>query len=309
MTTQNPLLSSAQVVATARASLEQDLDETTLLPVFLGRVPAKIQAAIDMIADGTITSEHFFHDHPFRTVFDLATSEQNPQIVSLLDDLIETYKGSLPDLSPFAEGQFRSSEQPEGQLLDDFDILGTVLSACRSNRADSWIKRSATDPKLIARGWGAFAERLKVIRLTQCSALVGATFLRGLDELAALPPSRARAVSASNFASLVHVLDASKQLEAFKRAIQIVLSTPDVDLLRNAASALGRLELRRIASCARYLMRDACRRATEDAYRAVPEAIGKAIGTSGGVVEKWYDTGATAHQLRQLISEESMLNK
>jgi hypothetical protein len=66
------------------------------LLVFLGRVPARIQAAIDMIADGSVTAEHFFHDHPSLTEIDLMTGKQIPQDVSLLDDLVKLVKAAFP---------------------------------------------------------------------------------------------------------------------------------------------------------------------------------------------------------------------
>jgi hypothetical protein len=114
-------------------------------------------------------------------------------------------------MSRFAEGLFKKSQKPEEQLLGDFDIIGSVLSVCHSNRADPWVRQSATDPELIARSCGAFANRLAALQLKRCPASVSATFLRGLDELENLPSSMAKATSASDFACLVHALSIDGQ--------------------------------------------------------------------------------------------------
>lgn len=128
-----------------------------------------------------------------------------------------------------------------------------------------------------------------------------ANFMNVLNELSAPTPSRARAVSASDLAFLVHLLAYSRQVEAFKRAVQIVFSTPDMDLICNAASALGRLDSRCISSCVRYLMEEPYRNVTPDAFYTVPEVIGKALSLSGRVVEQWYDTDVTSFQTRPLV--------
>lgn len=178
-----------------------------------------------------LSRTNFFYDRPYQKENDPTTGKQNPQTVSLLDDLIESNNSSLPDLSPFAEGQFRSAQKPEEQLLENFDIINSVLSACRSNRANPRIRQLANDPELITRNWSVFAEKLKALHLKSCSGLVDPTFLRGLGEIESLPPSKARAASASDFACLAHVLNVKRQCEAFERAIQVVVSTPDTDLL------------------------------------------------------------------------------
>jgi hypothetical protein len=221
-----------------------------------------------------------------------------PKIISFLSDLIEINKSSRPDLSLFAEGQFTRAQKPEEQLLEDFDIVHSVLSACRNNRADSWIRQSATNPELIASVWSAFAKRLTTSQYEIRPGFVDEAFLRGLTELETLPLSNARAVSASAFACLVHVLDVDRQYEAFKRTVQIVAATPDTCLICNIASSLIHLEPRSVARYASYLMNNA---RISGAFHALPEAIGKATGTSGRTIEKWYDDGCLNIELMRLV--------
>jgi hypothetical protein len=293
------MLPSVREVAIARRSLEQDLDETTLLPIFLGRVPARMQAAIDMITSGRIKSEHFFHDHISRVMIDPTTREQMPETVSLLDDLIDLNKSSLPNLSSFAESQFVVSRQPEEQLLDNFQVIASLLSACRGEGADPRIRRAAGDPELIARMWSAFAERLAALHLKKCSTLVGTFLLRGLDELEILQPSRARAVTASQFACLVHMLDTSEQFVAFKRTVRIVLTTTsNTELICNAASSLVHLAPRWIPRGAGFLMNNA---RTDGAFYDLPKAIGTSFGKTGRDIEKWFDRGCLNIELRRLL--------
>jgi hypothetical protein len=241
-----------------------------------------------MIADGFVTSEHFFHHHPFLTEIDRMTDKQIPQDVSLLDDLIEISRSRLPDLSRFAQGLFRKSQKPEEQVLEDFDLIGSVLSACRSNTADPWVRQSATDPEVMARSWGAFANRSAALQLQRCPASVRATFLRGLDELENLPSSMAKATSASDFACLVHVLGIEGQNEAFRRTVQIILSTPNTgNLMCNVASSLVHLARCWVPSCASYLLNNS----PNHIYDALAEAIGKAVGKDDRTIEIWNNKG------------------
>ncbi|KAJ6192072.1 hypothetical protein J3E72DRAFT_273729 [Bipolaris maydis] len=297
MSTINLASLNRREIATARKRLEQDLDDSTLLPTFLAQDPARMQAAMEMIADGTINPKHFFHTHPYRVVIDPVTGEQNPQLVSLLDDLIEAYEGSLPNLSRFAEGQSRNSQQPEEKLVGDFEILGAVISACRSDRAVVQVRESANDPETIAKIWGAFAKRLKDLQFVQYPEPVRKTFLEGLDILEKLPASKTRATSASELACLVHVLDTKEQVKAFNRAIEIVFSTHDADLVYKAVPSLQRLDRKCIRRCALYLMRNARKGASTKIFYAVPDAIGKAIGYPARVVEEWYDSGNVGSDL------------
>lgn len=235
------------------------------------------------------------------------TGKQLPETVSLLDDLIEINKSSLPDLSSFAESQFVISRQPEEQLVEDFHIIASLLSACRSDRADQWVRQSATDPELIACIWSAFADRLAALHLKKCSTLVGTTLLRGLGELEVLPPSDARAVSASKLACLVHMLDTGEQFESFKRAVRIMLpSTPDADLICNVASSLVHLAPRWVPSGAKFLMNNA---RTYRTFHVLPETIGVAVGISGMDIEQWYDRGAIVIDLQRLIRARPALDQ
>lgn len=288
---------SRRKVAAAREYLEQDLDDSTLLPTFLAQDPARMQAAMNMIADGTINLMHFFHEHPYQTVIDSATGQQNPRLVSFLDDLIGAYEGSSPNLSRFPEGQSRNLQQPEEKLVGDFEILGAVLSACRSNKADVHVRNSANDPKIIAKVWSAFAKRLEDLQPMQCPEPVRRTFLGGLDILEKLPPSKTRAASASDLACLVHILDTKEQVKAFKRAMEIVFSTPDVDLIYKAGLSLQHLDRFCIRRCALYLMKNSRKEALEEIFEGVPRAVGKAIGYPAIVVKRWYDSGNVGSDL------------
>ncbi|KAJ5052502.1 hypothetical protein J3E74DRAFT_295593 [Bipolaris maydis] len=250
-----------------------------------------MQAAMNMIADGTINLTHFFHEHPYQTVIDPATGKQNPQLVSFLDDLIQAYGGSFPNLSRFAEGQSRNLQQPEEKLVGDFEILGAVLSACRSDRADVQIRESANDAEIIAKVWGAFAQRLKNVSSMQHTEAVVRTFLGGLDILEKLPASKTRAASASDLACLVHVLDTKEHVKAFNRAIEIGISTHDAELIYKAVLSLQHLNRDCIRRCALYLMKKARRGKSLEIFHAVPDAIGKAIGYPAIVVKEWYDHG------------------
>jgi hypothetical protein len=173
-----------------------------------------------------------------------------------------------------------------------------VLSACRSNRADPWVRKSATDPELMARSWGAFANRLAALQLKRCPASVSATFLRGLDELENLPSSMAKATSASDFACLVHVLGIEGQDEAFRRTVQIILSTANTgNLICNVASSLAHLARCWVPSCANYLMNNSPNHILD----ALAEAIGKVVGKNGRTIEIWYKRGMLFFELSQHV--------
>lgn len=292
-------------LATAREDLEQNLDEATLLPIFLGRAPARMRAAMAMIEDGVVTAEHFFHDHPFLTEIDQATGKQIPQNVSLLDDLIKAYKGGLPNLSPFVEGEYVTALQPDEQILKYRGVLDSLLLACRSDSAHPSIRQSANDPELVARGWSAFAIGLVALKLKGRPASVHAALLRGLDELEGLPPSETRAASASDFAHLVHILDIGMQCKAFKRIVQIMDHPSDTKLIYKVASSLEDLDRGNVPYCACYLVDNA---RTYNAFHGLPETIGKAVGTKGVMIEEWHDGGRLHIKLQKHLRAGSVPN-
>ena len=81
-------------------------------------------------------------------MIDWATAEKILQPVSFLDDLMNAYKYSIPDLPPFGEGKSKDKLYLENRLENDFEMVSAVLSACRSDGADVLIRRSAANPEI-----------------------------------------------------------------------------------------------------------------------------------------------------------------
>ncbi|RMZ67731.1 hypothetical protein GMOD_00010100 [Pyrenophora seminiperda CCB06] len=270
-----------------------------------------MQPAIEMIADGSVKAEHFFHGHSFLIEIDPMTGEQISQTVSLLDDLIDFNKSSLPDLSSFAVGLFWRSKQPEEQLLIRGFRYHWFRAFCIAYREKLERVCDQVDGPLIENmlrvDRGIFPEKSKVPPCVTKSP--GGT----LDEFEGLPPSRARTASASKFACIVHVMslptwrktryldlmqrligcfrptgffaaqrgtlvDINEQRPAFRRTVQIILSTPEADLICNVALSLKHLAPHIAASCADYLMNNA---RTHRGFHSLSKVIGEAVGKTG----------------------------
>ena len=280
-----------KAVATTRRHLQIDLDNRKLLRVFFSLDYTSMLVAIEMIADGTINSTHFFHKPPCQVGIDSANSAQVPYFVSFLDYLIEFYTRYFPP-----------SKQPEEDLIDDIEIIFMVLSACCSYQADIQIRELANDPDIIANIWHVFAQRLKNLPLdvTQyplpIQIWVDKTFMRGLEELERLPPSMIRAASASKLAGSAHTLAKPRERRiAFYRLFEILLSTPNIGLIRKAVLSIRHLEhltdLRpnSFGTIAWRLIDKTYKTASFQIYRAVIKAIGELIGYDEIVVEQWYN--------------------
>lgn len=115
----------------ARDEIKNDLDFATLGAALHAGVPARVQAVISLIADGTVSSEHFFHE-------DAKTGERH----SVIDDLLELYRSwHRPDLSRFPEEQTPLSRAE--QLASDIDCFKGLLSASQNERAHPEIQDAA----------------------------------------------------------------------------------------------------------------------------------------------------------------------
>jgi hypothetical protein len=101
----------------ARDDIEADMDFATLCSALEVGVPARVRAAISLIADGTAGPDEFFHAH----------SEGSGQ-TSVIDSLLQMYASPhRPDLSQFQEGLAPTRFE---RLSSDIDCLQQLLTAC-----------------------------------------------------------------------------------------------------------------------------------------------------------------------------------
>lgn len=126
----------ASPVDQARAEIARDLDFATLCAALHTGLPAKIQAVLSLIADGTVKPEHFFHDESAPTERDR----------SIIDDLLALYNKNSrrPDLSRFIEGWGQKAQSDVERLSSDMACFRALLAACQDERAHPDIKDAAT---------------------------------------------------------------------------------------------------------------------------------------------------------------------
>jgi hypothetical protein len=101
----------------ARDDIEADLDFATMCSALEVGVPARVAAAISLVADGTVGPGEFFHPHP------VAGGQ-----TCVIDNLLGMYASSYrPDLSQFQEGLAPTRIE---RLSGDMDCLRRLLTAC-----------------------------------------------------------------------------------------------------------------------------------------------------------------------------------
>lgn len=179
-------------------------------------------------------------------------------------------------------------------------MIFIVLSKCRSHKADVQVRRLANNPDIIAKSWLAFAQRLKNLppNIAQDAKPIGIwidrTFMRGVKELEKLPPSMIKATCALELALLVPMLtEPRKRRITFYDLFQILLSTPNIGLIREAVLSIRRLEhltdLRTDACLhlARHIVDTAHNAGSSQIYRAVLKTVSELIGFPEEVVKQW----------------------
>lgn len=283
--------------AAARDELLRTLDECTLLPLFIARVPVRVNAALSLLSDGTITADEFFPDPSTRRV-------------SFLDQLLEEHQNSRPNLSPFVEGQFvRANQGPEVQLREDMDVFQAVLTACRDPGADSDIQQAANQPELTAKRWRTYVARMSALSTGHDWSTA---YNEGLGEIARLPPSAGRAASAQVFACAISLLhDPVSQRDAFFHAVSLAVTPPNADVYRTLALSLATCENSIIPCGANDLLDQAhCVANTNHAAHALigdlVQSIAEALHLPSFHVGRWWDEGNLVIELQQLVHTGGM---
>jgi hypothetical protein len=112
-----PRAAAGNAIDEARADIRADMDFVTVCSALEVGVPARVSAAISLVADGTVGPGDFFHAHS-------GASGQ----VCVIDNLIDLYGSPhRPDLSRFQEGLAPTRVE---RLSGDVDCLRQLLAAC-----------------------------------------------------------------------------------------------------------------------------------------------------------------------------------
>jgi hypothetical protein len=112
-----PRAAAGNPIDEARADIAADMDFVTVCSALEVGVPARVSAAISLVADGTVGPGEFFHAH----------AEADGQ-VCVVDNLLEMYASPhRPDLSQFQE---RLAPTRIERLSGDIDCMRQLLAAC-----------------------------------------------------------------------------------------------------------------------------------------------------------------------------------
>lgn len=272
-----------------RAGIENDLDCSTLIPIFAARVPARIAGVVDMITDGIVSSDHLS-----------------------LADLVTMYSLPRPDLTRFKEGQDNAAPTPKDGLLDDIETFRAVIAACQDVNADSGMRIQAKDPLITARSWEVFVQRAASLPLEMYLEAIQAIHSDALKSIMNLPNSDAKAKCATELACSASKLDERLQSDAFRTAVALIIdnieTVPSAShdknklalYLSKCASSLSRLHNSTVTSCICYLVG----RVDKSARNASPQvhaSIAQAVGLDPKAIRKWHDHGRLSIEIRKHI--------
>jgi hypothetical protein len=112
-----PRAAAGNAIDEARADIRANMDFVTVCSALEVGVPARVSAAISLIADGTVGPGDFFHAHA-----------EGGRSASVIRNLIDVYGSPhRPDLSRFQEGLAPTRLE---RLSGDIDCLRQLLAAC-----------------------------------------------------------------------------------------------------------------------------------------------------------------------------------
>jgi hypothetical protein len=248
-----PQAAAGNAIDEARADIRADMDFVTVCSALEVGVPARVSAAISLVADGTVGPGDFFHAHA-----------EGGRRACVIDSLRDVYGSPhRPDLSRFQEGLAPTSVE---RLSGDIDCLRQLLAACAQSPhpeiqdvarryefvpAHLFVQRAALMPQehhaeavnLVAPMLDELLHKLaQGHAVPQISAVADelgealsaethpdarqAFHSYGLQFLAHQPDSPEKAARAVGFVRTAQLLPREHQQDAIKTALQLLVGIP-----------------------------------------------------------------------------------